>query len=94
MKCEVHARCLFPGFHVIRHFRKQRRAGNAFVLTEHNGNGASAWLPGLNWRIGWEIGFGSEINAIFDKSCGTSFDFAGQEEAAGKRIVVYLLAVS
>jgi hypothetical protein len=53
-------------------------------------NGASAWLPGLNWGIGWGIGFGSEIHAIFDKSCGTRFDFAGQEEAAGKRVLVYL----
>src|SRR4029453_17734129 len=52
-------------------------------------NGASPWLPGLNWGIGWGIGFGSEIHAIFDKSCGTRFDFAGQEEAAGKRVLVY-----
>src|SRR5262249_3672659 len=53
-------------------------------------NEASAWLPGMNWGIGWGIGFGSEIHAIFDKSCGTSFDFAGQEEAPGKRVVAYL----
>jgi hypothetical protein len=35
------------------------------------------------------IGFGSELHAIFDKSCETRFDFAGQEEAAGG-VLVYL----
>lgn len=44
-------------------------------------NGA-AWIPGFNWGIGWGIGFGSEIHAIFDKNWGTTFDFAGPEEAA------------
>ena len=75
-------------------FQETKASRKRVRINETQSNGASAWLPGLNWRIGWEIGFGSEIHAIFDKSCVTSFYFAGQEEAAGKWIVVYLLAVS
>jgi hypothetical protein len=59
-------------------------------INEKRWNGTSAWLPGLNWGLGWGIGFGSELHAIFDKGCGTRFDFTGQEEAAGKRVLAYL----
>jgi hypothetical protein len=52
-------------------------------------NGNTTWLPGFNWGIGWGIGFGSEIHAIFDTTCATTFDFTGQEEIPGRRVLVY-----
>jgi hypothetical protein len=42
-------------------------------------NGSSYWLPGINWWIGWEIGFGSELTPLFDRKYANRFSYEGPE---------------
>jgi hypothetical protein len=50
---------------------------------------ASAFPPGLYWNIGWGIGFGSELHALFNRNCGTKFELKGAEEIRGNKLTVY-----
>jgi hypothetical protein len=52
-------------------------------------NGSSYWLPGINWWIGWEIGFGSELRPLFDPQCANRFSPGGSVESRGRQLVAY-----
>ena len=52
-------------------------------------NGSSYWLPGINWWIGWEIGFGSELMPLFDRKCANRFSYEGPAESRGRQLVAY-----
>jgi hypothetical protein len=54
-----------------------------------NGKASSDFAPGLYWNIGWGIGFGSELHALFDRNCGTKFEPKGAEEIRGNKLTVY-----
>lgn len=54
-----------------------------------NGKATSVFPPGLYWNIGWGIGFGSELHALFDRNCGTTFEPGKAEEIRGKQLAVY-----
>jgi len=54
-----------------------------------NGKASSAFPPGLYWNVGWGIGFGSELHALFDRNCGTTFEPKQAEEIRGKQLAVY-----
>jgi hypothetical protein len=54
-----------------------------------NGKASAVFPPGLYWNIGWGIGFGSELHALFDWNCGTTFESEQAEEIRGKRLAVY-----
>ena len=54
-----------------------------------NGKVSSVFPPGLYWNVGWGIGFGSELHALFDRNCGTTFEPGQVEEIRGKRLAVY-----
>jgi hypothetical protein len=52
-------------------------------------NGSSYWLPGINWWIGWEIGFGSELRPLFDPQCANRFSPGGPVESHGRQLIAY-----
>src|SRR6185436_16312498 len=54
-----------------------------------NGKAASVFPPGIYWNVGWGIGFGSELHALFDRNCGTRFQPGEAEEIRGKQLTVY-----
>ncbi len=49
------------------------------------GSSPTAWLPGVNWGLG----FGTEIAPLLARDCLNSFEFSGHEELRAKQLQVY-----
>jgi hypothetical protein len=52
---------------------------------DKQGSSPSAWLPGINWGLG----FGLEIAPLLARDCSNTFELAAREELRGRQLAVY-----